>query len=111
MSDTPIELLEYLTDSGQNPFQEWLEGLRDQQARARIRTRLNRIRLGNFGDCRSVGDGISKLQIRHGSGYCVYFGCRGNTVVILLYGGDKKTQSRDITRAQTYWDDYLRRIE
>ena len=110
MNHTPIELLEYLTDSGQNPFRDWLEGLRDQQARAKIRVRLNRIRLGNFGDCRSVGRGVSELRIPHGPGYRVYFGRKNSKVVILLYGGDKKTQSRDIEFAQTYWDDYLRRI-
>lgn len=109
MTDTTIELLEYLTENGQNPFRDWLEGLRDQQARARIRVRLNRIRLGNFGDSKSVGAGVSELRIPHGPGYRVYFGRKGNTVVILLYGGDKGTQSRDIALAQEYWNDYLRR--
>jgi putative addiction module killer protein len=109
MSETPIELLEYLADSGRSPFREWLEGLRDRQARARIRVRLNRIRLGNFGDCRSVGGGVSELRIPHGPGFRVYFGRKGSTSVILLCGGDKKTQSRDIALAQEYWDDYLGR--
>lgn len=111
MNDIPIELLEYLTESGHNPFREWLEGLRDRQARARIRVRLNRIRLGNFGDCKSVGRGVRELRVPHGPGYRVYFGRKGNTVVILLHGGDKKTQSKDIALAQAYWDDYLRRIK
>jgi putative addiction module killer protein len=111
MNDTPIELLEYLTESGHNPFREWLGGLRDRQARARIRVRLNRIRLGNFGDCKGVGRGVSELRVPHGSGYRVYFGRKGNMVVILLHGGDKKTQSKDIALAQAYWDDYLRRTK
>jgi putative addiction module killer protein len=111
MSDTPIQLLEYLTENGRNPFRKWLEGLKDRQARARIRVRLNRIRLGNFGDCKSVGKGVSELRVPHGPGYRVYFGRKDNTVVILLYGGDKSTQSRDIALAQKYWDDYLRRTK
>lgn len=109
MNDTQIEILEYLTESGQNPFRKWLEGLRDRQARAKIRVRLNRIRLGNFGDSKSVGGGVNELRIPYGSGYRVYFGRKGKKVVILLYGGHKKTQSKDIALAQEYWNDYLRR--
>ena len=111
MDDVHVEILEYLLENGQNPFREWLEGLKDRQARAKIRVRLNRIRLGNFGDCKSVGRGVSELRVPYGPGYRVYFGRKGNTVVILLYGGDKSTQSRDITLAQEYWREYLRRTK
>lgn len=112
MNDDPqIELLEYVTDDGRNPFREWLEGLRDRRVRAKIRVRLNRIRLGNFGDSKRVGQGISELRIPHGPGYHVYFGRQGNRVVVLLYGGDKKTQSGDIKLAQAYWRGYLRRTQ
>ena len=86
-----------------------MERLHDRQARAKIRVRLNRIRLGNFGDSKSVGDGVHEIRVRYGPGYRVYFGHKGNTVVILLLGGDKKTQSDDIALAKRYWDDYLRR--
>ena len=111
MADTPIEIFEYLTEDGRNPFQEWLEGLRDKQARARIRVGLNRIRLGNFGDCKSVGSGVSELRIPLGPGYRVYFGRQGNTIVILLCGGDKGTQGEDIALAKKYWNDYHRRLK
>ncbi len=102
MNETQIELLEYLTEEGRNPFREWLEGLRDRQARAKIRVRLNRIRLGNFGDCKNVGRGVSELRIPYGPGYRVYFGRKSTTVVILLHGGHKKRQSKDIALAQEY---------
>ena len=96
MKDSQIELLEYLTESGRNPFRKWLEGLRDRQARAKVRVRLNRIRLGNFGDCKSVGLGVSELRIPYGPGYRVYFGRKSNTVVILLYGAIKRRNSKTL---------------
>ncbi|MCA9979830.1 MAG: type II toxin-antitoxin system RelE/ParE family toxin [Anaerolineales bacterium] len=102
-----VELREYLTADGHNPFRDWLTNLKDRQARAKIRVRLNRIRLGNFGDCKSVGQGVLELRLTHGPGYRVYLGRKGQTVVILLYGGHKKNQSRDIKLAQEYWADYL----
>ena len=102
-------LLEYLTEDGKNPFRSWLEKLRDVQARARIRVRLNRIRLGNFGDTKSVGDGVWELRIPYGPGYRVYFARVKNTVVLLMCGGDKSTQSRDIHKAKEYWEAYQRR--
>lgn len=101
-----IELREYMTDDGRIPFREWLQGLRDREARARIRVRLNRIRLGNFGDAKSVGHGVQELRFPFGPGYRVYFGRDGDTIVILLHGGDKGSQSRDIELAQRYWAEY-----
>ena len=111
MVDETIEVLEYVTEDGRNPFRAWLEGLRDRQARARVRVRINRVRLGNFGDSKSVGDGVSELRIPHGPGYRIYFGRKGQTVVILLHGGDKSTQANDIALARRYWADYQRRTK
>lgn len=80
-------------------FTAWFAGLRDRQARARITVRIRRLSLGNPGDVRPVGSGVSEMRIDYGPGYRVYFVRRGDTVVILLCGGDKRQQDRDIARA------------
>ncbi len=80
-------------------FAAWLHALRDRQARARIQTRLRRLSLGNPGDARPVGEGVSELRIDYGPGYRVYFVQRGQMQVVLLAGGDKRTQDRDIQTA------------
>jgi putative addiction module killer protein len=80
-------------------FAKWLDGLRDVRAKARILLRLRRLSLGNFGDWKSVGEGVSELRIDYGPGYRVYLTRQGASIVILLAGGTKKSQSRDIKRA------------
>lgn len=80
-------------------FDHWYDGLRDRQGRARIAARLRRVELGNFGDVKPVGSGVSGLRIDYGPGYRVYLTQRGLEVVILLAGGDKRTQSKDIEAA------------
>ena len=104
-----MQLLEYITENGENPFHKWLNSLKDRAARARIRVRLNRIRLGNFGDCKLVGKGVNELRVDYGPGYRVYYGKFKTTIVILLCGGSKTSQSKDIQLAQTYWADFKRR--
>lgn len=81
----------YVRADGYAPFSEWLRGLRDVRGRAKIRARLNRLALGNYGDCRGVGDGVQELRIDYGPGYRVYFGQVNITVILLLCGGDKAT--------------------
>ena len=81
-------------------FDRWLTGLRDVRAKARILARLEAVRLGNLGDTRSVGDGVSEMRVDVGAGYRLYFTRRRGIVIVLLCGGDKSTQSRDITRAK-----------
>jgi putative addiction module killer protein len=80
-------------------FSKWLFGLRDIRARARIQARIDRLELGNFGDAKPAGQGISELRIDHGPGYRVYFVRRGAEFVILLAGGDKSSQSKDVEKA------------
>jgi len=80
-------------------YAKWLDGLRDIQARARILVRIERLAAGNPGDVRPVGEGVSELRIDYGPGYRVYFKRQGVTIVILLAGGDKRTQAKDIKTA------------
>jgi putative addiction module killer protein len=81
-------------------FRKWRTKLKDQRARALIASRLDRLAFGNAGDVRPVGEGVSELRIDHGPGYRVYFQQRGSTIAVLLCGGDKRTQDRDIETAK-----------
>ncbi len=80
-------------------FRDWLLSLRDERAKARIAGRLQRMAFGNFGDVKPVGSGVSELRIDYGPGYRVYFTRRGTAVIVLLCGGDKRTQKKDINSA------------
>ena len=84
-------------------FAAWFADLRDREARARITARIRRLSLGNPGDVKPVGSGVSEMRIDYGPGYRVYFGQRRQTVVVLLCGGEKRTQDRDIRLAKQYW--------
>lgn len=104
-----IEIRRYVTRTGKDVIGEWLVGLNDVQARARIAARIDRLSLGNFGDCRSLREGVSELRIDWGPGYRVYFANLGRACVLLLCGGDKRKQSSDINRAIQYLRDYKER--
>lgn len=99
----------YIARNGKAPFEQWVRSLRDKQTKARILTRIDRVRLGNFGDCESVGAGVYELRIHFGPGYRVYFGLHGDEIVLLLCGGDKSTQVRDIDAAKSYWQEFNQR--
>lgn len=86
------EIENYVTPEGRITFDEWFDSLRDRKAKVKIDGRLSRLREGNLGDCRFVGEGVYELKIDDGPGYRVYFGQVGSTVVLLLCGGDKSTQ-------------------
>lgn len=101
-----MEIQIYQRDDGKSPFASWLENLKDQRAKAKILVRLDRLSLGNFGDTKSVGEGISELRINEGKGYRVYFGRKGDEIVLLLCAGNKATQQKDIKLAKQYWRNY-----
>ncbi|MGO8765644.1 MAG: type II toxin-antitoxin system RelE/ParE family toxin [Limisphaerales bacterium] len=103
---TPKEVVVFRARDGRVPFEVWLSDLNDKRAMARILARLARVRQGNLGDCRTVGDGVSELRVDYGPGYRVYFGQKGQTLVVLLCGGDKQSQVRDIRLAKQFWQEY-----
>ena len=104
-------VLNYVLPTGQEPFENWLAALSDIKGRAKIRARINQIRSGNPGKFRMVGPGILELKIDFGPGYRVYYAKVGNTVLLLLCGGDKTTQSADIKKAIEFLSDYKRRMK
>ena len=104
-----IEIRRYVNRSGIDVVGDWLAGLEDLKARARIAARLDRLSLGNFGDCKALREGVSELRIDLGPGYRVYYAMLGRTCVLLLCGGDKRGQSSDINRAIEYLKDFKER--
>ncbi len=108
MEVEPKQIQNYQNLAGKEPT-DWLNDLRNVKARAIVRKRLERVRLGNLGSYRFVGKGVWELKIDYASGYRLYFGQVGLEIVLLLCGGDKSTQEEDILTAQTYWRDYEQR--
>ena len=102
----PKTVIVYRTPAGDEPFTDWLNCLRDPATRRRILRRLLRLEQGHYGDVKSVGGSVRELRFFFGAGYRVYFAEDGDTIVVLLCGGDKSSQRQDIARAQRYWQEY-----
>jgi len=98
-----MDIRKYQTENGDIPFDIWFEKIRDLRAKARIHIRLKRVEEGNFGNCKSLGGGVSELKIPEGQGYRIYYGQTGNEIFILLCGGNKSSQQKDIVLAKKYW--------
>lgn len=109
--DRPLTLEFYQTAAGAEPLSEWLNRLKDQTATARIRARLTRLQTGNPGDYKAVGQGLSELRVDCGPGYRIYFAFAGDRLILLLCGGAKNSQQKDIAAAQRFWDDYCKRYQ
>jgi len=105
----PYEIEYYRTEKGAAPFREWLVTLGDVTGRAKIRVRLDRARLGNLGDHKNLGEGLYELRIDYGPGYRVYYTLEKNRLILLLVGGDKESQRRDIAKAAGYLQNHRRR--
>ena len=104
-----MKVLIYENSEGKAPYSQWLDGLGDVRAAAKIEVRIRRIRLGNLGHWEPVGEGVGELKIDFGPGYRIYFGRIGSALIVLLCGGDKKTQRKDIVRAKEFWLDFKER--
>lgn len=96
----------YKNKNGKEPFYGWLSKIKDKQTKMRILHRIERLQQGNFGDCKSLGGNLYELRFFFGSGYRVYFGKEGTTILILLCGGDKSSQQKDINLAKVYLKDH-----
>lgn len=103
-----FEILTYQDRDGRRPYAQWLAGLPDRQAKARVMVRVGRMAGGNFGDHEPVGGGVWELRIDWGPGYRVYYAQAGKRLVLLLTGGDKRKQQADIKAAAEYWNDWKR---
>lgn len=102
-------LRNYKTPSGKIPFLDWLNAIKDPVVRHRIRRRLDRVELGNFGDYKILDEDVCELRLDFGPGFRIYFAEEGDVIVILLCGGDKSTQEKDIKTAKKYWKELLER--
>ena|SRR3990167_11436502 len=104
------ELVFYESPKGKLPFKKWISKLKDLRAQVKIETRLDRLIKGNYGDHSPLRNGVSELRIDYGPGYRIYFGeIKNELVIVLLQGGTKKTQSKDVELAIQYWEDYKER--
>ena len=101
-----MELRYYITEDGRKPVTEWRNSLKDRGAQVKIDARIARLRLGNLSGSKTVGDGVHELVLDFGPGYRIYFAPHGKEIVVLLCGGTKKRQQRDIDLAKEYWANY-----
>jgi putative addiction module killer protein len=99
----------YATEDGKEPFRSWLNNLNDTDTQALIFQRLQRIKLGNFGDCKPINEGLWEFRIHHKSGIRIYYAQIGQRLLLLIGGGDKRSQKRDIIKAKKYLEEYKRR--
>ena len=104
-----MEIREYVNPKGKIRFTDWLRKLKDRKARQKIHTQIDRLRLGNAGDHKALGNGIFEMRIHYGPGYRVYYGKTSDMIILLLCGGNKATQQQDVKIARQYWMDYRRR--
>ena len=105
-----LKVIVYRTEAGVDAFDEYIDSLKDRSAASKIRVRVTRAKLGNFGNHNNIGHGVIELRIDYGPGYRVYIGLHGSELIVLLCAGDKSTQAKDIKKAISYWACYKRNL-
>ncbi len=106
LSSKPREAKSYRTENNRSPFEDWLSKLKDVVGKAKIFARIERAEKGTFGKYRDLGSGLFELKEAFGPGYRIYFGLERDELIILLIGGDKRTQTKDIAKARELWSEY-----
>lgn len=99
----------YKSETGSRPFEKWLKTVKCLKTRGKIRYRIDKLEMGYYGDCKTLSNGLKELRFNFGPGYRVYFAEVDEIIIVLLFGGKKDTQSRDINLVKKYWDDLRRR--
>jgi len=105
-TDDAIKVHEFIDENGRSPYKVWLESLGDKRAQAKIILQIDRMELGNFGDSQPIGNGLSELRIHHGPGYRIYYAREGKNIYLILCGGDKSSQKKDIKLAKNIWAEH-----
>ena len=100
------ELINYKNKKGKEPYYEWISSFKDKVTKARIQKRIFQVGFGNFGDCKYLSEGVYELRLHFGSGYRIYYGKDGDKIILLLCGGDKSSQTKDIEKAKEYWQEH-----
>ena len=108
MKATRKKIKIFQDSNGNEPFAKWIKTV-STPIRARIFTKLDRVETGNLGDCKFIGEGVSEFRLHFGPGYRIYYGEIDNTIILLLCGGDKSTQTKDVKKAKKYWNEYISR--
>jgi len=110
MNTDSKRVLLYKTNKGSQPYADWFKKLKDVKTKAIILKRIERLILGNLGDCKALKEGIHELRIDYGPGFRVYFAQEGEDIILLIAGGDKSTQTQDIEKAKEYYHDHTARL-
>ena len=108
MEATRKKIKIFQDSNGNEPFVKWIKTV-STPTRARVFAKLDRVETGNLGDCKFIGEGVSEFRLHFGPGYRIYYGEIDNTIILLLCGGDKSTQTKDVKKAKKYWNEYISR--